>query len=252
VTLRLLVADDDPDYRSLVALALATDAELDVAAEAATAAELVERAAAIVPDVVLLDASLPGGVAAVAAVREVAPAARVVLTSSLPAARVAHMVEAAGAVGSLAKDVPVGHVSGAIRQLGALVSAAERSLRTARRALPRTLESVPASRRMARAALDGWCDDDVRSTVELLITELASNGIRHADSDLDVRIAVGARSVRVEVADHDATAPVIVSAGPTDLGGRGMRIVDEMATRWGVEHRRTGKSVWFELPRTGS
>jgi len=247
--LRLVVADDDADYRLLVGLAVAREPELTVIGEAGGMAELVGVAASTAPDVILIDASMPGALASLSAVRAAAPDARVVLTSSLPAGQVAGTVAAAGAVGSLAKDVPVRHLAAAIIELGALVTTAERALRTARTALPQAAESVRASRQLARRALDGWCDVDVQASVELLISELTTNGIRHADSDIDVRISIGANHVRVEVADRSEIAPTVLNAGSDDASGRGMRIVDELASRWGVQRRRTGKCVWFELPR---
>ena len=97
--------------------------------------------------------------------------------------------------------------------------------------------------------LEGWCDPDVLYDVELLITELVTNGVQHAVSDVDVRIAVGATTVRVEVGDCSPTEPVVRTALLNDTDGRGMRIVDQVASRWGVDVRRTGKCVWFELPR---
>jgi DNA-binding NarL/FixJ family response regulator len=247
--LSILVADDDPEYRLLVRLALDGERDLAVVGEAATAAELIDVAGATKPSLILLDASLPGGTAAMGAVREQAADARVVLTSSLPGSYVAPAVAAAGAVGSLAKDVPMQRLAHAIRELGALMTAAERALRTARWGLPQSGGSARESRHLAKIALDGWCDDDVLAAVELLISELVTNSIRHGDSDVDVGVAVGADHIRIEVADRSATLPVLRSPSATDLGGRGMLIVDEMATRWGVQQRRTGKCVWFELPR---
>ena len=247
--LRVCVADDDPEYRLLVRLALEPEPDLSVVGEATSVSDLVDSAAAASPDLLLVDGSLPKVIEGAAWVREVVPDARLVLTSSLPAASVASKVAAAGAVGSLAKDVPVRRLGDALREMGALVDAAERALGTARHALPRTDRSARASRQLAQSALGGWCDDDVVADAELLISELVTNGVRHGHSDVDVRIAVGASSVRVEVADHSPALPVLRTPTLNDPGGRGMRIVDEMAARWGVHQRRTGKYVWFELPR---
>lgn len=249
MTVTVVVADDDPDYRLLVRLALDGDPETAVVGETSSAADLAEVVAAAGPDLVLLDGSLPGAIAAATRVRAQFPSVRVVITSSLPAAYTASTVAAADAVASLAKDIPAVRMPQALRDLGGLANAAERALRTTHRALPRADASARESRRLAQAALDGWCDEDVLSAVELLISELATNSVRHAESDIDVRIAVGATTVRIEVADRSARLPEMRTPGDTDTGGRGLRIVDEVATRWGVDQRRTGKCVWFELPR---
>src|SRR4051794_13019501 len=99
--LRVLVADDDADYRYLVDLALADLLDLVLVAEATLAGEVIDRATRTNPDLVLLDASLPGGVAMSAQLRRLLPDVRVVLTSSLPAKSLGATVAAAGAVGSL-------------------------------------------------------------------------------------------------------------------------------------------------------
>ena len=247
--LAVVVADDDPDYRLLLDLGLEREPDITLVGQATTGDELVEVAAVSKPDLVLLDASLPNAVASASRVQQVAPRTRVALTSSLPARSIATTVAAAGAVGSLAKDVPVHRIPDALRELGALMAAAERAVRTAETTLQCDLSSARQSRRMAHAMLEGWCDPDVLYDVELLITELVTNGVQHAVSDVDVRIAVGATIVRVEVGDCSPTEPVVRTAMLNDTDGRGMRIVDQVASRWGVDLRRTGKCVWFELPR---
>jgi DNA-binding NarL/FixJ family response regulator len=248
VTLHVVVADDDPDYRLLVTLALEDDPDLEVVAEAASAADLVERLGPGV-DVVLLDASMPGAVEAVPALQVAHPGARFVVVSSLPAGHVADAVARVRAVGALAKDIPLSRLPDAIKDLGALVDAVELALHSEERTLPGVPASARAARQVLAAALDGWCEAEVQDAAALMISELVTNGIRHAASDVRVRISVGARTVRVEIGDQSPDVPVMRTPQPTDIGGRGMRIVDELSMRWGIEARRTGKSVWFELPR---
>lgn len=249
MTLRVLVADDDPDYRFLVRAALEPESGIELVAEAACADELLDASRRAEPDLVLLDASLDDGLAVAARLHEDMPDVRVVLTSSLPARFVATSVVAAGACGSLAKDIPLRQIAGALVEHATLAAAAERAMRTATAALPSELISPRHSRRLARDTLEGWCDPDVFSEVELLISELVANGVEHAETPVDVRIAVSATTIRVEVGDRSPVQPVIRSPRATESSGRGMRIVDQTATRWGVQARRTGKCVWFELPR---
>ena len=249
MTVRVAVADDDRDYRLLVRLAVEGHAEVAFAGEASTGEELVDLVAGGGVDLVLLDASLAGAGETVARLREEAPAVPVALTSSLPPNMVATTVARLGALGSLAKDIPPRDLPAAIAELGAFTVAIERSLRTTRVALPHDLQSARASRGVARSTLAGWCDDDVRESALLLISELVTNGIRQAGTDLDVRIALGSDVLRVEVCDRDPTLPVMRTPAISDTGGRGMRLVDQLSLRWGVQARRSGKCVWFELPR---
>jgi DNA-binding NarL/FixJ family response regulator len=247
--LDLVIADDDDDYRLLTRLAIDGAPDLVVCAEATTADELVDIVTASPPDLVLLDASLPGCLAASARMRLNAPKTRIVLTSSLPAALVAGRVAAAGAAGLLAKDVPVRNIPSAIRELSELATVAERALRVADTTLLRDTASPRESRRLARGALEGWCDPGVVDNVELLISELVTNVVKHAATDVDVRIAIGRTTVRIEVGDRNPAVPVMRTTAADEAGGKGMHIVHELSLRWGVQSRRTGKCVWFEVPR---
>jgi hypothetical protein len=64
-----------------------------------------------------------------------------------------------------------------------------------------------------------------------------------------LRLRRGASSVWVEVFDPDLRLPRIRTAGETDEGGRGLYLVEQLATRWGSRPTPEGKAVWFEVPR---
>ena len=65
-----------------------------------------------------------------------------------------------------------------------------------------------------------------------------------------LRLRRGAAAVWVEVFDTDLRLPRIRSADETDEGGRGLYLVDQIASRWGSRPIRNGKVVWFEMPVT--
>jgi PAS domain S-box-containing protein len=65
-----------------------------------------------------------------------------------------------------------------------------------------------------------------------------------------LRLRRGAAAVWVEVFDTDLRLPRIRSADETDEGGRGLYLVDQIASRWGSRPTRNGKVVWFEMPIT--
>ncbi|MBA3266685.1 MAG: ATP-binding protein [Acidimicrobiia bacterium] len=88
--------------------------------------------------------------------------------------------------------------------------------------------------------------DDV---VGLLVTELVTNAIRHADSHVDVAIRLLPETLRVEVRDTAEGRPAVVDAGPDAERGRGLAMVDALAEAWGVEPDGHGKVVWFEISR---
>jgi serine phosphatase RsbU (regulator of sigma subunit)/anti-sigma regulatory factor (Ser/Thr protein kinase) len=64
-----------------------------------------------------------------------------------------------------------------------------------------------------------------------------------------LRLRRGVNSVWVEVFDPDLRLPRIRTAGETDEGGRGLYLVEQLATRWGSRPTPEGKAVWFEMPR---
>jgi serine phosphatase RsbU (regulator of sigma subunit) len=77
----------------------------------------------------------------------------------------------------------------------------------------------------------------------------------HADGpvrEFALRLRRGANAVWVEVFDPDLRLPRIRTAGETDEGGRGLYLVEQLATRWGSRPTPEGKAVWFEVPRSGT
>lgn len=107
--------------------------------------------------------------------------------------------------------------------------------------------SVSEARRFTRQTLSGISREQLE-IVELLVSELATNCIRHAQTDFQVTIHGTPAEIRVEVTDHAAGEPILRSPGPADPTGRGLRIVQMLAHTWGVEHKEdVGKTVWFTL-----
>ncbi|MGP4044151.1 ATP-binding protein [Streptomyces sp. 2A115] len=109
-------------------------------------------------------------------------------------------------------------------------------------ALPK---AVPDLRRTVRRHLGAPCAD-----VQLCVTELVGNVVRHVGEGTPVRVRVaraGGR-IRVEVADPDPRAlPVLLRATAEDESGRGLALLDAVTLRWGVEQGVAGKTVWCEL-----
>ncbi len=70
--------------------------------------------------------------------------------------------------------------------------------------------------------------------------------------EFTLRLRRGNTAIWVEVFDPDLRLPRIRSAGENDEGGRGLYLVDQLATRWGSRPTQDGKAVWFEIPIKGS
>ena len=88
-------------------------------------------------------------------------------------------------------------------------------------------------------------------TVDLLLTELVTNSVRHGElgpRDLvSVRIEESPSLLRCEVGDSGPGPPAGRAAARR--GGIGLLLVDELADRWGIDHDATGTRVWFEIQR---
>jgi serine/threonine-protein kinase RsbW len=111
--------------------------------------------------------------------------------------------------------------------------------------LPVAVSSVSA-RATLRTVLGDWADEGIRADAALLLTELVANCVRHARSPMQIRLTVEHDRLRAEVRDGSALNPL--PREPDEHGGRGVLILDALASRWGVsEHPGAGKTVWFEL-----
>ena len=108
---------------------------------------------------------------------------------------------------------------------------------------------APALARAALAATVIGIPEHHFDDAALLISELVTNTVKHTDSQwVEVRITLEIDVLRIEVADQDTQS--IRPRPPTSDGGLGLAFVAELATRWGVERRRDGKTIWieFDLP----
>ncbi|HVL95632.1 MAG TPA: ATP-binding protein [Solirubrobacteraceae bacterium] len=120
--------------------------------------------------------------------------------------------------------------------------------------LPRELDSAAA----ARHAVDQLGDrlpEDQLGDVRLLVSELVTNSLRHAElpEDASIRLAVDVTDsvVRVEVADPGAGfTPERPADDPEAVEGWGLYLVATLSDRWGVETEPATR-VWFELDRAG-
>lgn len=112
-----------------------------------------------------------------------------------------------------------------------------------------TLDSLPArvreARGLARETLHTWGLAELSETVELLVSELVTNAVRHGSGDIGLRL-IRAGSLLCEVRDNGYDLPALRRADVTAENGRGLQLVTALAERWGAQRTATGKVVWFE------
>ncbi len=132
-----------------------------------------------------------------------------------------------------------------------LVSATREPEEIARRTwLPAEPESVSAARRFAVAALRGWELDDetLTETVRLVVSELVTNAVRYSRGrQVEVLLHRVPGSVLVEVGDGDTRPPRMRHASVDEEGGRGLALVQAVASGWGNRTTTDGKVVWCRL-----
>jgi len=98
-----------------------------------------------------------------------------------------------------------------------------------------------------REALAGSAPDVV-DTAQLLVTELVTNAMLHAGSEVEVRLWARDTRVHVRVSDTVSDRPLIPRALDHDASvGRGLQLVHALAAAHGTEVSESGKTVWFEL-----
>jgi anti-sigma regulatory factor (Ser/Thr protein kinase) len=122
--------------------------------------------------------------------------------------------------------------------------------------MPNDVSAPAAARNALRQLAPPGAPDRVQQA-QLLVSELVTNSVRHAvTSPADqvvLELDIDDRRIRAEVRDTGRGMPrpqpeAVRSAG---LGGFGLYLVAQVATRWGVEPLEVGKRVWFELDLTG-
>jgi len=111
-------------------------------------------------------------------------------------------------------------------------------------------------RAMAEAGLHETGEDDLVDTVLLLASELCDNATLHAGTEFEVDLSISPDEVLVGVTDHGAGPLELYLAQPRPrfgraaTHGRGLMLVEQLATAWGTRHERDGRHrTWFSLAR---
>jgi sigma-B regulation protein RsbU (phosphoserine phosphatase) len=122
--------------------------------------------------------------------------------------------------------------------------------------LPNDRRTPAAARALVRSVLEEAGLDVLLNEALLLTTELSTNAVVHANTELDIEVSADHSGLTVTVTDF-APGPVEqLAVGPRnespDIGevaerGRGLLLVDHFASRWGTVHEGDGKGVWFRL-----
>jgi serine/threonine-protein kinase RsbW len=120
--------------------------------------------------------------------------------------------------------------------------------------LPAQARSARLARQVTRDVLHGWRLDGLEDAAQLIVSELVSNAVRHARNPgptLRLRLCVVGEALRIEVHDADPSPPRHRAVAPLAESGRGLLILDALASAWGAGAAAHGKAVWAELALGG-
>ncbi len=119
------------------------------------------------------------------------------------------------------------------------------------RRLPPDAASAGQARRFVREVLGEWRLEGIEEVATLLVSEVVTNAVLHAGTDLTVGLRRSGGNVRVEVADRSTQAASRRHYDSAATTGRGLALVDALSDEWGVEARPDGKTVWFDVGMAG-
>jgi two-component sensor histidine kinase len=81
----------------------------------------------------------------------------------------------------------------------------------------------------------------------LMVSELVTNAVNASATTITVRLDIHRDHARIAVTDDAPGSPMLRIPSPNATGGRGLRIVDQLARRWGTGPTSDGKQTWAEL-----
>ncbi|HEX3213967.1 MAG TPA: ATP-binding protein, partial [Actinomycetota bacterium] len=119
-------------------------------------------------------------------------------------------------------------------------------------ALPRSPSSVATARRFIEARTSAWSFPEPAADQLVLIgSELVTNAVLHARTELTLTLELRDDRVRISVRDRSQAPATLRHYRPDALTGRGLGVVAALSDRWGVSTAPDGKVVWAELRANG-
>ena len=115
--------------------------------------------------------------------------------------------------------------------------------------LPAESSSPRRARQFVDEVLHRWQRDGAIDRVSLIASELVTNAVFHARTDITIELTAEEGAIHLEVYDGSPARPVYLDHRPEVPGGLGLPIVEALASSWGTRQREDGggKAVWAEV-----
>ena len=107
--------------------------------------------------------------------------------------------------------------------------------------------AVGDARRFLRAVLSDWGEDGFDFGAPLVLTELVTNAVLHARTPYEVHVSLDGAHLSIEVRDCNAHLPRQRHYRQDSTTGRGLLLVSELCSDWGVREVDDGKVVWAHV-----
>lgn len=115
---------------------------------------------------------------------------------------------------------------------------------------PRRSDQIPRARALVRTTLGSWGVHARLDDLLLVASELFTNAVLHGDGQVELILELRPDVVRLEVVDggHPQAKVPLVPVEPGMFSGRGLAIVEKVASKWGsAVSPRGGTRVWAEI-----
>jgi len=107
--------------------------------------------------------------------------------------------------------------------------------------------SAGRARRLVAAAVAASGHGELVDVATLLVSEVVTNSVLHAGTEIVLRCRPSPMGVRVEVSDGSRVVPRVRHYDADATTGRGLALVSALAASWGIHREDGGKTLWFEL-----
>ncbi len=113
--------------------------------------------------------------------------------------------------------------------------------------LPPDAASAGRARRLVATAIAASGHDELVDLATLLVSEVVTNSLLHAGTEMRLRCRRSGAGIRIEVFDRSSLVPSVRHYDADATTGRGLGLVSALATSWSVDCEDDGKTLWFEL-----